>query len=454
MSFLHLHNEWNNHNNNNNEHYFDSLQNMLMDELSPIPNFRNRTRPLPLTESQQRALLISKGVFGGLSFALTFLFVVYVILRSLYTFPWRGLFQRLRRNKRRPMASTTLTSQLEEHATRKRFLEEVEQECFIFSRPITRIFFFLQLANCVSISQIFLEVSHASEKYHFFCMYQAILVQYFGLAKIFWSLIMAIWMFWILVVKRGNRLRHLELCSHIAGWSFPLLLTVIPWAVGSLGDAGGYCWIRGDRKIDVVMRFVTHFVPFWISVLITCVLCGVTLIHVIRTQRASFHFLGTRAKKVGQLKTSMKLYMKLFGLPFIYVLVSITPSVLRMMEAGRIRPPFWFLLLNSFFAMSQGLWNTVVFVLSEIIGYGCDAIDKNGRYLQDEDLPKQYRWDNSQDYSSEDAMDDEFGTEGYDHVRYSAYMSPYTGDQPEADYQRVNNDTSEMRYGPRETFID
>jgi len=151
MSFLHLHNEWND--NNNNEHYFDSLQNMLMDELSPIPNFRNRTRPPPLTESQQRALLISKGVFGGLSFALTFLFVVYVILRSLYTFPWRGLFQRLRRNKRRPMASTTLTSQLEEHAMRKSFLEQVEQECFIFSRPITRIFFLSAVGQlCVHFS--------------------------------------------------------------------------------------------------------------------------------------------------------------------------------------------------------------------------------------------------------------------------------------------------------------
>ena len=474
-------------------------------------------RPTNYTDDQLRALNISKAVFGGLSFSLTLLFVIYVLVRSLLTFPWSSLplLNRLKPRRRRKKkqrqnistmttdrndltekltASTTIAHNNNNHhentlsrvdssnsstgstiqnedstatdvdqqqSNNKSFRERLSQDCFIFSRPITRIFFFLQLCNCISISQFIIEVMDWHEKSKFLCMYQAVLIQYFGLAKDVWSVSISVWMFWILVIRRGSRLKHLELCSHLASWTIPLILTIIPWAMGELGDEGtSFCWIRKTDRGDI-LRFATHFIPFWICITLTLVLCAVTMVFVIKQQYESFHLLGSTSRKVGQLRTSMKLYIKLFGFPVVFLVVSFTPTALRAVEAAKRYPPFWFLFLNSFFSLSQGFLNTSVFVLSEIIGHGCDTIcGRNQRYMNDEDLADQTRWDvntrteHDDDVGSvnddlyygeypnggggghyEEYDDDDFGEEHFVPARHHHnYMAPYLSEPHQTDH--------------------
>jgi len=79
----------------------------------------NTTAPI-ITPAQQNVLRITKIVIGSLSFGTTFLYVLYVLIRTLYTFPFRLLFQCITKKQTSHRSPSSSTSSSRRKSSKKR----------------------------------------------------------------------------------------------------------------------------------------------------------------------------------------------------------------------------------------------------------------------------------------------------------------------------------------------
>ena len=71
-------------------------------------------------------------------------------------------------------------------------------------KPIFRMFFCLQLVTCIENMQFIFELFHLVHKKHL-CLMQACMIQYFGIARCIWCVIIGAWMFAIIVLRIQKR---------------------------------------------------------------------------------------------------------------------------------------------------------------------------------------------------------------------------------------------------------
>jgi hypothetical protein len=160
------------------------------DDMHSVLLLSNSTTPF--TPEQTKALFVSRVIIGSLSFSFTLFYVMFIIIRSLYTFPWKPVITYSCHNKSSSMSLSSI-------------FNKIRSECYIFSRPIARLFFILQSCECIAITYVFFELAGITDNKGI-CFYQAFVIQFFGIAKYSWSLMISVWMFWILVLKRRTKL--------------------------------------------------------------------------------------------------------------------------------------------------------------------------------------------------------------------------------------------------------
>lgn len=170
---------------------------------------------------QQRALLITKAVLASLSFSATFCYLCYVLVRSVYTFPWISVFKSCCcllshvsfSSSSTSNSSSTVDLSSDEHSRsssreslcNRRLWKKITSQCYILSKPVTRILVCVQISECLDDSQVMIEVFNLA-RYNVLCIYQAVVFQYFGFAKISWSFMVSVWMIWILVFRKTRNL--------------------------------------------------------------------------------------------------------------------------------------------------------------------------------------------------------------------------------------------------------
>lgn len=336
------------------------------------------------TEGQQIALLASRAIIGSLSFSFTLVYVLYILGKSLYTFPWRRCFRR-----------------------EANILSTIQSECYLFSRPIGRIFFILILCECIAITYVFFELAGFEESDHFVCYYQGFVIQFFGLLKYGYNLIIAIYMLYILAMRKQSKLMLIEICSHLVNWIFALTCTIIPIAFNEFGWAGSYCWIKPTTR-GTYLRFATHYIPLWTIIGLVCCIYVVTLVIVIRRQWLSFR-VTAREKQLRHISTSMRLYIKMMGFPVVFVVLWIAPTIRRLMDALHKPIPFSLVFVHSITSPAMGFWYTVVLILSSIMGkifdsllvrYGNAVVAKKELQIQNDD--DYAKWEDTEDASLKD----------------------------------------------------
>lgn len=344
--------------------------------MSLASNDTNNNRNGTLTHTQEEAVLITKAICASLSFVSTVTFVLYVLIRSCWSFPWARMSFAFRKE---------FSVSENEHSSKLSLFQLIQQECFIFSRPITRAFFFLQLASAISISQVFLDMSDLSKTNQSVCILQAVVAQYFSMAKILWSFNVSMWMFFVMILQKRTNFLVLDIISFLIGWTLPSILAIVPVLTRTYGFTGIFCFLKTQGKVDRIVTLTMHTVPTCLSIVATCFLYLLIFVLVLRNQCQSLHLLHSTSRKAVHIRTSMKLYLKLIGFPIAFVLVSITPIVSQVIQLPVKSIPFWFLYLNSLSALLQGFLNTLIFVLSETIGQGCDNwIGRKNEFLNDE----------------------------------------------------------------------
>jgi len=304
------------------------------------------------------------------SFVATGIYLLYVLARTLYSVPWAACPPvRKLKNVIMPKKSKAAAAAAP-HATWSDFYVRSQSECYLLSRPVGRIIL------CLIFTEFLTTMPSMINKYYVnkdikapqsFCGYQGFSIQFFGLATHFWCLVIGIWMFWILVLQNRSNLRNLEMLSHIFVWGVSAVLVTIPIGMGLFGGAGGYCWIHGGTKQGIALRFGVFYIPLWLSLFTVIILYIITIIHMLRVQTRSLRN-STRQKKMKHISTSMKLYIKLLGLPMIYVICWTFPSIRRIAEIKVKNIPVWLKFMHGISSSPHGFYNTLLFFASELIG--------------------------------------------------------------------------------------
>jgi hypothetical protein len=304
-----------------------------------------------------------------LSWLATILYLMYFFGRMLYTLPWAHcpLIQMCRNGR----AMTNEVNWI-------MFFYRVKSDCYPFAQPIARIIFMLMFCNFLPSIPIV--------RFHRFvtkknpplpmCMYDAVVSQFFVIAANQWCLIIAIWMFWILVLNKDKHLLILEILSHVYVWVLSFIMTCVPWAMGAIQpvQAGTYCGIPEDER---TMLLVTFYLPLWVSVFLTFVLCLITLLHVARKQYLSLRG-STKNRKLTHIRHSLKLYIKLLFIPLAFFICWSLESIRRLI--GNTTNPL-FRNVSYMFNSSLGFFQVFIFFLSEIIGCCEDMRSRRSRKI-------------------------------------------------------------------------
>lgn len=102
------------------------------------------------------------------------------------------------------------------------------------------------------------------------CTLQSILISYFGLTSLFWSVSIAYTLHQGFL-KENPSFKPSEIDKHrvkfmVACWCIPVVLSLLPLTTESYGDTGGWCWIMSSETKHAVWRFVQFYVLNWFAV--------------------------------------------------------------------------------------------------------------------------------------------------------------------------------------------
>jgi len=105
----------------------------------------------------------------------------------------------------------------------------------------------------------------------FACYLQALLISYFELSSMLWTVAIAFTLHITILRKDPNFLLDVEGSARkyaLFCWGIPLVLAILPLTTSSYGDSGGWCWISTDASYaaGTAWRFVQFYGPLWLSI--------------------------------------------------------------------------------------------------------------------------------------------------------------------------------------------
>jgi len=266
-----------------------------------------------------------------LTWASLFIYLLYLLIRTLVTFPYRSLLNvfvttccRAAKNKNRHSDDDDYAHQYHFYETNnnknssshsgggdgggggsgrlfvtrfKSFMSDMTSSCYLFARPIARLVFLLLISDWLvastSIVNLIYNRLNANVPMRA-CRFQAFMTQFFGLNTYCWLFVISVWMFYIVVLNRRNHLIVLEIASHVFAWSVSIVFTVIPFAAGAIESNGAsYCWISGKTAKGRSLILIAYYIPLWIFMILISCTCLIACIRLIRVQYLSS--MGTHA---------------------------------------------------------------------------------------------------------------------------------------------------------------
>lgn len=130
---------------------------------------------------------VVKTTMATISLILSSTFIVYALVHTLMTVRWDILFRNLSGDSPRTRV-------------RKFFnFRHYNNRIVLVNNPILRLLFFLQLSCAIELTQFYIETFRWN-KVPFLCALQSIMVTFFGISKACWSICIAVWLFWIIVL--------------------------------------------------------------------------------------------------------------------------------------------------------------------------------------------------------------------------------------------------------------
>nr|CAB3229681.1 cyclic AMP receptor 3-like [Phallusia mammillata] len=191
------------------------------------------------------------------------------------------------------------------------------------------------------------------------CDFEAWWLTYFDWTVLMWVSCLTFNLFFNVVMQR--RTERFEKLYHLLCWIVPpFLLSLLPLIGDNYGPAGAWCWIKHD---SMAWRFVIWYVPLFLTILGLFV-TYFYIIFFLRRKLGSWqgNYDPATERDNLQIKDDIKV---LKAYPFVYLILSIFPLILRIHNAfsaeGDDVYALW--ILTALTAPLQGAVNAVVFGL-------------------------------------------------------------------------------------------
>eukprot|EP01084_Bolivina_argentea_P036752 67964_1 len=102
------------------------------------------------------------------------------------------------------------------------------------------------------------------------CILQGIILQFGSVASVFWVVAIS-WTINYLMnsnkLPTRGKLKRTLLTMHIIIWTVSSITTIIPLFTHTYGPAGGWCWFKDDKLIDIIWRYLLFYCIVWISII-------------------------------------------------------------------------------------------------------------------------------------------------------------------------------------------
>ena len=101
------------------------------------------------------------------------------------------------------------------------------------------------------------------------CYIQAILQQIGDVSSILWVVSVSFTinkLTQLTMMPTKTELQSLYLKMNVIIWSITTVLTLLPFTTDSYGVAGGWCWIRGTKPLDIMWRYLCFYIIIWLAI--------------------------------------------------------------------------------------------------------------------------------------------------------------------------------------------
>jgi hypothetical protein len=204
--------------------------------------------------------------------------------------------------------------------------------------------------------------------YPWMCYTQALLIQYFELSSMLWSVSIA-WTLYQAFIKENVEYSAMRIQQHMKKYclvcfGIPTVMTILPFFTMSYGDSGGWCWIRSNNGgyVDDIWRFVTWYIPLLAGITFNC------YVYYQIQKKLKLMFQSADGETPASSSSTLK-RMKFYPLVLIICNAPGAINALYMLVSGA-NFVFWLNILHIIGAASQGYMNAAVYGLTPAVKDG------------------------------------------------------------------------------------
>lgn len=195
------------------------------------------------------------------------------------------------------------------------------------------------------------------------CTLQGVTNQFFATASYLWTTVIA-FVLHRTVVQHNADVQALERHFHAFVWCTAFVMTLLPLAMGEVGDAGPWCWIRSSTEAGRVLRMVTFYVPLWVAIAYN----GYVYYLVVRAIRYAMQ-LAESSQLGGKLNVEqLKALQRLGFYPLILVGAHLFATINRIQNwVAPDDPVFWLYALQAFTQNANGFFNFLAYGFNKTV---------------------------------------------------------------------------------------
>lgn len=227
-------------------------------------------------------------------------------------------------------------------------------------RSFEHIFVLSVSSILANMSYMLQPADRANPTGSFECTFQGFFMNFFDMAVVGWTSVIAVSLHRAVVLQRPSLPRPV---LHGAVWGGALVLSVVPLATESYGNSGPWCWIEGDNAVGQALRFTCFYIPLWIAFVV-----NVIIYSEVSSTLKRFAVMSTTAKQGDKLS---KMALDLRRYPLIFVVSWAANTVIRVVQAcyAGANSSFKFALVHVIFHGSfyQAVGNTFAYGLNESV---------------------------------------------------------------------------------------
>ena len=195
------------------------------------------------------------------------------------------------------------------------------------------------------------------------------MMQFFQVAAFCWSAIISVNL-WFVIVKRRLDVDTLHKYYHLVAWSVVGVCVIIPNFTKAYGPASVWCWISKQATGGNALRFISFFVPFYISFVLILVLYFWT--HRVASQ--SFQHMRDDERERSQRQIA-----RLRAYPIIFVILYIPATINRIYNWASSDDIFFLYVLQVLTAPSVGFVNSIAYGMdTEIRNFAANHFIRRG----------------------------------------------------------------------------